>query len=136
MPLLVDTSVWSLALRRDTAVDVPEVGMLRSALSAGQDVHSCGMVLLELLRGAVPEPARERISAAFDSLIWLEPSRTAYAAAAALATTCRRVGVQLTSIDALLAQLAIEHDLTLLTTDRDFEHAAEHIPLKVWTPAP
>jgi predicted nucleic acid-binding protein len=40
--------------------------------------------------------------------------------------------VQLSSIDALIAQLAITHDLALLTTDQDFVHAARHIPLRVW----
>jgi predicted nucleic acid-binding protein len=35
-------------------------------------------------------------------------------------------------MDALLAQLAIRHDLTLLTTDKDFTHAAKHCALRVW----
>ena len=36
------------------------------------------------------------------------------------------------AIDALIAHLAIEHDLVLLTTDRDFEHIARHAPLTLW----
>jgi predicted nucleic acid-binding protein len=36
------------------------------------------------------------------------------------------------TIDALLAQLCIRHELTLLTTDNDFVHAALHSALKVW----
>lgn len=35
---------------------------------------------------------------------------------------------------ALLAQLCIRHELTLLTTDRDFEHASPHIDLHLWRP--
>ena len=45
---------------------------------------------------------------------------------------CRRAGVQLGTIDALLAQLSIRHKLTLLTTDNDFVQAALHCPLRVW----
>ena len=44
----------------------------------------------------------------------------------------RRDGVQVGTIDALLTQLCIRHDLTLLTTDNDFVRAASHCPLRVW----
>jgi predicted nucleic acid-binding protein len=43
--------------------------------------------------------------------------------------------VQIGTIDALLAQLCIRHDLTMLTTDKDFMRIAEHSALKVWTQA-
>jgi hypothetical protein len=49
-----------------------------------------------------------------------------------LRNTCRRAGIQVGTIDALLAQLCIRNDLALLTTDNDFVHAALHCPLKVW----
>jgi len=42
--------------------------------------------------------------------------------------------VQIGTIDALIAQLAIRHDVTLLTTDQDFAHAARHSPLRLWRP--
>lgn len=130
--LLVDTSVWSLALRRDAPDPVPEVATLREALSGGEDVATTGMILLELLRGAVPQSARSAISRAFDSLLFLEPTRADYESAADLANDCRARGVQLGSVDALIAQLAIRHELTLLTTDRDFVHAARCVPVRVW----
>lgn len=47
---------------------------------------------------------------------------------------CRQAGVQLGSVDALLAQLALSRDLELLTTDRDFENAGAVVPLRVWRP--
>ncbi len=133
MSLLVDTSVWSLALRRDSPHDAAEVRALSTALTRGDDVFTCGMVLLELLRGAVPGPVRQAMVSSFASLGWLEPLREDYEAAAELANRCRRAGVQLGTVDALIAQLAIRGDLTLLTTDRDFAHAAAHIPLDVWS---
>ncbi|MCB0977177.1 MAG: PIN domain-containing protein [Acidimicrobiales bacterium] len=63
---------------------------------------------------------------------FIEPTRHDYAAAADLSVTCRRRGVQLDSIDALIAQLCVAHDLTLLTANTDFAHAGRHIPLKLW----
>lgn len=132
MALLVDTSVWSLALRRDALQDAPEVDALRTTLTDGTEVATTGVILLELLQGAVPGRAQAAIRGAFDSLRFLEPQRSDYEEAAALSNLCRRAGVQLTLIDALIAQLAIRHKLPLLTTDRDFQHAARHIPLRLW----
>ena len=132
MALLVDTSVWSLAIRRDSPPDVPEVRQLSAALHGDGVVATCGLVLFELHRGVMQDRIRTAISAKLEHLRWLEPSRGDYVAAAGLATTCRRSGVQLEAIDALIAQLAITHGLTLLTTDQDFTHAAAHIPLRVW----
>ncbi|MBX3031147.1 MAG: PIN domain-containing protein [Chloroflexi bacterium] len=132
MALLVDTSVWSLAYRRDSPPEVSEVGILRDALAGGDRVATTGVILLELLRGFVPESAQQTIRESLGGLDVVEPSWSDYEAAAGLSNTCRRAGVQLSSIDALIAQLAIAHDLALLTTDQDFVHAARHIPLRVW----
>lgn len=134
MGLLVDTSVWSLALRRDAPPATPEVDALREALTRGDDVATTGMIVLELLRWAAPRAAREAISRAFENLAFLEPSRGDYEAAAVVANECRRNGVQLGSVDALIAQLAIRGGHVLLTTDRDFVHAARCVPLRVWVP--
>ena len=132
MTLLVDTSVWSLAFRRDAPPDVPEVAALGRALSGQEDVLILGVILLELLRGF---PHASAGQAFVDQLAWvplLEPTRGDYEAAADLSNTCRRAGVRLATIDALIARMAIAHDVTLLTTDRDFVHAARHIPLRLW----
>lgn len=132
MALLVDTSVWSLAYRRDDPSSAREVVALREALAGGDRVVTTGIIFLELLRGFVPERAQQTIRQDFGTLDVVEPAWTDYEQAAELGNTCRRAGVQLGSIDALIAQLAIAHDLALLTTDQDFTHAARHIPLRVW----
>jgi hypothetical protein len=62
----------------------------------------------------------------------LSPDRQNHLDAAELRNHCRRAGVQLGTIDALMAQLCIRHGLTLLTTDDDLVHAARHSPLRVW----
>lgn len=61
----------------------------------------------------------------------LNPSRDTYIQAAMLRNTCRRHGVQIGTIDAVIAQLCIEHDLSLLTADNDFIHAARFVPLRL-----
>lgn len=132
MSLLIDTSVWSLALRRDSPPDVPEVRALRAALEAGETVVCTGFILQELLQGFAGPKARTEILRRFSALPFVTPDRTDHVDAAELRNQCRRKGVQLTTIDALVAQLCIRHDLTLLSTDADFRHAARVCPLRIW----
>jgi hypothetical protein len=130
--LLVDTSVWSLALRRDRDGDVPQIQALRAALEGDEIVVTTGLVLQELLQGFAGPRARKDIIERFAALPLLSPDRQNHIDAAELRNRCRRAGVQLGTIDALLAQLCIRHGLTLLTTDEDFVHVARHCPLRVW----
>ena len=132
MTLMVDTSVWSLALRRDPISAAPQVRAFRNALEDEEIVVTTGLVLQELLQGFAGPRARKDIIERFAALPLLGPDRQDHIDAAELRNSCRRAGVQVGTIDALLAQLCIRHDLTLLTTDNDFVHAAAHCPLKVW----
>ena len=132
MTLFVDTSVWSLALRRDADSALPEVVQLKNALFGSELIVSTGLVLQELLQGFSGPKARGQIVDRFATLPLLQPDRDDHIDAAALRNTCRRAGGQLGTIDALLAQLCIRHDLTLLTADKDFTHAAKHCAIRVW----
>ena len=133
MTLLVDTSVWSLALRRDTEVEEPEVKALKDALSGAAVVVTTGIVLQELLQGFSGAKASEQIVERFSALGLIQPDREDHIAAAGLRNSCRRAGVQLDTVDALIAQLCIRHDAVLLSTDKDLVHAAKHCKLKVWS---
>lgn len=132
MTLLVDTSVWSLALRRDGEATEPEVHELTDALLGSDVVVTTGLVIQELLQGFSSAKAQAQIIERFAALPLLQPDRDDHIGAAILRNTCRQAGVQIGTIDALLAQLAIRHGLTLLTTDKDFTHAAKHCSLLVW----
>jgi predicted nucleic acid-binding protein len=132
---MVDTSVWSLALRRDGLADEPEVQALVQALGGSAVVVTTGLVLQELLQGFAGPKAGPAIVERFSALALIQPDRDDHIAAAELRNTCRRAGVQLATVDALIAQLCIHHGLTLLTTDQDFTHAAKHCELKLWSPA-
>lgn len=134
MNLFVDTSVWSLAFRRDNRAPGPEVDILTDALENGQTILTTGIVLQELLQGFSGPKARDRILEHFSVLPLLVPNRQDHIEAANLRNTCRRAGVQVGTIDALLAQLCIHHGLTLLTTDGDFRNMAAHCALEVWRP--
>ena len=132
MSLFVDTSVWSLALRRDAPEITPEVAELRRALRGAEPIVTTGLVLQELLQGFRGPQARDAILERFAALPCLQPERRDHVAAADLRNDCRRRGVQVGTIDALLARLCIRFELTLLTTDGDFPRIAALHPLQVW----
>jgi predicted nucleic acid-binding protein len=132
MTVLVDTSVWSLALRRDSPPNSPEVVRLTKALESDL-VVTTGLVVQELLQGFVPERTQTEIRSRFAAIPLVQPTRDDHIAAADLRNSCRRAGVQLGTIDALIARLCIAHDLTLLSADRDFAHAARHCSLQLWS---
>ena len=133
MTFLVDTSVWSLALRRNSGVVEPTVIALKDALLGADVVVSTGVVLQELLQGFAGPRDRTQIIERFAALPMLQPDRADHIEAAEIRNTCRRAGVQIGTIDALIAQLCIRHELQLLSTDKDFRFAAMHCPLKVWS---
>ena len=136
MSLFVDTSVWSRALRRDAPASDPEVRELVRAIEAGEPLLTTGLVLQELLQGFSGPRDREQILDRFSALPLLVPDRRDHVEAAELRNACRRRGIQIGTIDALLAQLCIRHDLTMLTIDRDFRNAAAHCALKLWDAHP
>lgn len=131
MNVFVDTSVWSLAFRRDAPPDLPEVQQLHRSLDAGS-VYCTGLVLQELLQGFSKPKAHKQIVKHFASLPLLVPDRDDHIHAADIRNSCRRKGIQAGTIDALLAQLCVRHDLTMLTTDKDFQNIGSVIPLSVW----
>ena len=133
MSFLVDTSVWSLALRRSRREDNPAVQRLAEALASRDSVFTTGLVLQELLQGFRGPRQHQAILERFAALPMIMPTVEDHVLAAELRNLCRRRGVQLGTIDSLLAQLAIANELTLLSSDRDFEHAAQHVPLSVWS---
>jgi predicted nucleic acid-binding protein len=131
--LFVDTSVWSLALRRDEPAGRAEVGMLVRAVEGGETLLTTGLVLQELLQGFAGPKSRSEIVERFSALPLIAPDRDDHIEAAQLRNHCRRKGVQIGTIDALLAQLCLRHELTMLTADHDFTRVAEHSRLKLWS---
>jgi predicted nucleic acid-binding protein len=134
MNLMVDTSVWSLALRRSPPSDTPEVHILKRSLDQRDLIVTTGLILQELLQGFRGPLARKRIIGSFSLLPVVSPDVDDHIEAAELRNRCRRKGVQVGTIDALIARLCIHHELSLLTADRDFTAMARHCPLDVVAP--
>ena len=132
MTLLVDTSVWALALRRDEPSPASEVAALVDAIRDGETIVTTGLVLQELLQGFSGPKARNQILDRFSAVPLVVPDRNDHIGAAGLRNGCHRNGVQIGTIDALLAQLCIRPDLTMLTSDNDFRRIADRSALRLW----
>jgi predicted nucleic acid-binding protein len=121
-----------LVLRRDQPSDGVAARVLIRALEAGERMVTTGLVLQELLQGFYGPKAQEQIVDRFSAIPLLAPDREDHIAAAVLRNQCRKKGVQVGTIDALLAQLCIRHELVLLTTDEDFGFIARYSELRLW----
>jgi predicted nucleic acid-binding protein len=95
-----------------------------------------GLVLQEVLQGMAGPKQRTALIERFSSLTFLVPDKGDHIEAAGLRNTCRSAGVQVGTVDALLAQLCIRHRLAMLTADQDFYHMARHVPLRLSLPRP
>lgn len=128
MNVLIDTSIWSLAFRRSTPQDDPNVLELRRLIDELR-VTIIGPIRQEILSG-IKEPSRfdalrQRLRAYTDLIIDVED----YERAAEFYNVCRQNGVQGSNTDYLICAVAAVRDLTIFTTDLDFQRYRAYIPI-------
>lgn len=130
MKYLVDTSVWSLALRRQEQKHEKVVSLLSDLIDHKQ-VVLCGAVRQELLSG-IKHP--EQFKVLKSRLGYFEDIATVkedFELAAEFYNTCRSKGIQGSNTDFLLCAIAANHNFTLLTTDDDFTFFQRHLKFKL-----
>ncbi len=95
---------------------------------------TCGLVMMEVLRGARNAKERKILIEHFSILEYLELVQQDYFQAAQTASLLKQKGFTLKTLDLLIAHLAVKHRLILLHDDSDYEWMALHIPLKAMNP--
>jgi predicted nucleic acid-binding protein len=128
--VLVDTSVWSLALRREPLAEHPAVRRLQAVLGKA-DVVLTGLVLQEILQAFRVEATVRKVARRLSAFPLLQLDRRHYEAAAVIHRTCASRGVAAATSDCQIAAAAIEHGCALLTADDDFRRIAEHTALRL-----
>lgn len=130
MNLVVDTSVWSLVLRRPHVnEDDPYVRAFRGHLESGDGLFLIGHILQELLDGLKSTKQFDRLLTLLEPYPLLDVDRQTYVAAARLRAVCRAKGVNAGPIDFLIAAACCQHGFPLLTADKDFLRIAGHCDL-------
>ena len=135
MLVLVDTPIWSLALRRmSTNLNSAEQRLTTALQELIRDGRAqlLGPVRQELLSGVRQEPSFRKLRdqlRAFD-----EPHLEVadYEEAAHIDNQCRSRGIAGSAIDFLICAAASRRDWQIFTTDQDFTRYASVIPLKLY----
>jgi predicted nucleic acid-binding protein len=131
--VIVDTSVWSLALRRRRASAQPVATELTSLIRDGL-ASIIGPIRQELLSG-VPSPQQfEVLREYLRPFPDLPLEMNDYEEAAAFYNRCRSKGVQGSNTDFLICAVAVRYQAPILTTDEDFTHFARVLPIRLHGP--
>jgi len=131
MTILVDTSVWSLSLRKDGPANHPAVKILQSLLLDAQNIVLIGIILQEILQGFKQNSPFTKVTTYLDAFPLLPVNRSDFIAAAKLRRQAAAKGLTLSTPDCQIAAAAINHQCHLLTTDNDFVHLAQWAPLQL-----
>ena len=131
MRVLVDTSVWSLALRRGGPADDSAVARLQELLDSGEDLFLTGLILQEILQAFRSDEVASQIASYLEPFPFLAFEPETSLAAARLFRRSKERGLGASTVDCHIAASAIENDCLLLTTDRDFERMAHICPLRL-----
>jgi predicted nucleic acid-binding protein len=129
--VLVDTPIWSYALRTPDKKYQHEIDQLTS-LIRHQRALIIGPIRQELLSGYSDvrkfKKLREKLSFFENTPI----QDIDYELAAELCNQCRQKGIQGSHIDFLICAVAIRIDVPIFTTDKDFPHYQKAIPIKLY----
>lgn len=139
MNTLVDTSVWSLALRRRpgdlTAAEHSVVGELVELTRDGR-ARIIGLVRQELLSGIKTAAQYEKLRVALRAFPDEPIEVSDYEAAAKVSNSCRSRGIAASIVDALVCEIALSRQWSILTTDPDFENYARILPIRLHASLP
>ncbi len=132
--ILVDTSVLINYLKNiDSGVTIEFGRVLAHKIPFGIN----NFIYQELLQGCRSEKDFKLLKKYLDTQTFYEfqKGRESHAEAAKMYFTLRKQGITIRStIDCLIAQMAIENDIYLFHNDKDITRIAQHFPLRIWSP--
>ena len=132
MKILVDTSIWSLALRKKTltpkeSLIVKEFRELINELR----VAMIGFIRQELLSGISDKDKFERLRDKLTGFEDIPLNQEDYEKAAEISNECRRNGIQGSHMDFLICAVSLNRDISIFTTDNDYKNYKKAVPIKL-----
>ena len=135
MKALVDTSIWSLAFRRQSqSLDSRQLklkALLSSLIDDGRIVM-IGPVRQELLSGIRDQAQFRELRGSLAHFLDFQLRTSDYERAAEMSNACTSKGVANTPTDMLICSVAHAEGIGILTTDRDFVAYARCVPIKLF----
>jgi predicted nucleic acid-binding protein len=130
MRVLVDTCIWSLALRRTTS-EPKHTDKLRELISENR-AYLIGPIRQEILSGITHHQQfiqlRNTLAAFPDLLV----QTSDYECAAEFSNLLRQKGIQGSAIDFLICAIAHRYTMAIYTTDKDFDYFLPYLPIKLY----
>lgn len=137
MNILVDTSVWSLALRRKSeglsATERFLVSELSELIREGR-ARLIGLIRQELLSGITTTEHYERLRLQLRSFPDEPVDMSDYEEAAKAGNQCRGKGIVVSIVDIFLCAVAIKREWAIFTNDPDFAVYSKVLPISVHAP--
>lgn len=130
MNVFVDTSVWSLALRRQTRRNGPHLALFESAVRQ-RKIALLGFVRQEILSGIRHKEQFERIRQDLREFDDVSVETEDHEVAAQFFNQCRAKGIQGSPVDLLICAVSYRREFPILTTDQDFDHFAGLLPVRL-----
>lgn len=128
MKILVDTSIWSLALGRGSDRRAAPVREMET-LIADNRVQMIGPLRQEILSGIREGTQFKELETHLSAFPDLPVTAEDYVTAARFFNLCRAMGIQGSNTDFLICAVAVRHRLAIFTTDKDFAQYAKHLPI-------
>ncbi len=130
MKVLVDTCIWSMALRRSDVADAPEVSELMELVKELR-VQLIGPVRQEILSGIRSMDQFTKLRDRLRPFPDLELTTRDFESAAEFYNLCRGKGVQGSNTDFLICAIAVRNQMSIFTTDLDFTMFQQHLPINL-----
>lgn len=128
MKVIVDTSVWSLALRRQKQQTNSIANRLRDLIADGR-VILLGAVRQEILSGIKHREQFDKLKDRLKAFPNLKLDAEDYELAAEYFNICRRHGIQGANTDFLICATANRRNYEILTTDKDFISFSQYVSI-------
>lgn len=128
---LLDTSVWSEALRRKNTSLKSENTFLYHLIQNEENIFITGVIIQELLSGIKNEKMFMELKEILLNFEIIEPDVEDYIQAASLQNKISAKGIQASTVDLLLVSIAIRRNYYLLSFDKDFNYISKHTDLRL-----
>lgn len=133
MKIIVDTCIWSLALRRDNVKTNRYIEELKNLIEEIR-VQFIGPVRQELLSGIKSRTDFDILKQHLRSFKDIELQPKDYELAAEYFNAARKKGIQGANTDFLICAISSRHSMPILTTDKDFTHFQSVFPVSLHVP--
>ncbi len=133
MKIIVDTCIWSLALRRNIVKSDPYIEELTNLIEEIR-VQLIGPIRQELLSGIKSKKQFSTLKQHLKAFEDIEITSEDYELAAEYFNTARKKGIQGSNTDFLICSISTRHKMPILTTDKDFTEFQSVFPVTLHTP--